>query len=83
MVNATNGSERRGSIDDRAAEFERWRELVRATPDVRIDRVLATRDALRENRYDDADIFNYTVQCVGNELGVMCRGEWADPGTAG
>ncbi len=53
---------------------------LRRLPDVRLDRVLATREALKGNCYDDKAILDYTVQCVGNELGMMLRGEWSDSG---
>lgn len=78
MVNQRSKSNRSRPFAPDDAEMERWHEIVRSAPDVRLDRVLATREALRNNRYDDAAILDYTVQCVGNDLGIMLRGEWVD-----
>lgn len=78
MANERKINDQSRSLVPDDAEMERWHEIVRAAPDVRLDRVLATREALRNNRYDDPDILEYTVQCVGNDLGIMLRGEWVD-----
>ena len=78
MATEHNTSRRSRPLAPDDAELERWHEIVLEAPDVRLDRVLATREALRRNRYDDKAILDYTVQCVGNDLGVMLRGEWSD-----
>ncbi|RME41193.1 MAG: hypothetical protein D6788_01745 [Planctomycetota bacterium] len=45
-----------------AAELARFRCLVRQLPDVRVEKIVAVRRALREHRYDTPEALDRTVR---------------------
>ncbi len=51
----------------------RWKRLVQDLPQVRIDKVMATRDALRRNHYDEEQVIIETVVRLSNDVGILCR----------
>ena len=53
--------------------FKRWNELVGDLPDIRLDKVLQTRRALRQRLYDSDEILEETIRRLGNEVGILCR----------
>ncbi len=55
--------------------LERWCELVGDLPDIRLDKVLDTRRALRHRMYDGDDVLEETLRLLGNEVGILCRRE--------
>ena len=55
------------------ADISRWQDILRNMPDIRLDRVLATRDALKFNRYDDEHILDETVNRLQDEFVSLCR----------
>lgn len=48
--------------------FERVKRLAGALPDVRVERVVGVRKALRENRYDSDDKLNETIRRLAVDL---------------
>ena len=53
--------------------LQRWRQLVRDLPDVRMDRVRAIREALKGRKYDSEEVLDETVRRLRNEIGILCR----------
>ncbi len=56
-----------------ALKLEYWKRRLRELPDLRVEKVRRTRDALARQRYDREEVLDATVDRVGNELGVLCR----------
>ena len=64
--------------DSLAGDLQRWKEMVRRLPAVRVEKVVMMRAALRSSSYDNEHIFEQTVARVGNDIGIMCRREWME-----
>ncbi len=56
------------------ANLRHWHRLFRRLPAVRMDKVLATRDALRRRCYENEEALDTTVRRMSNDVGVLCRG---------
>lgn len=70
--------------DSLSEDLHRWKEMVRRLPAVRVEKVVATRAALRSSSYDNEHIFEQTVARLGNDIGILCRrelmeGDCSDP----
>ena len=63
----------RNSCEMSDADLSHWHEILKSMPDIRLDRVLATRDALKFNRYDDENILDETVNRLQDEFDSLCR----------
>ena len=61
--------------DSLAEDLQRWKEMVRRLPAVRVEKVVMMRAALRSNSYDDEHILGHTVAQLGNDIGILCRRE--------
>ena len=69
------GQVEEGKVNEpRRKEARRWVEKVRRPLDVRLDKVLATREALRHNRYNTEDALEETIARLSNDLWVWCGG---------
>ena len=57
-------------------ELNRWKEIVRQLPGVRLEKVLAARWALRSNEceYDSIEILTRTVAQVAQDLELSWAG---------
>ena len=55
--------------------LDRWKQIVSALPDVRLHKVLATRRALRQNRYDGEHVLDKTIQHLSSDLELLLRNE--------
>lgn len=64
-----------GPRDSLLEDLHRWKGMVRRLPAVRVEKVVATRAALRSSSYDNEHIFEQTVARLGNDLGILCRRE--------
>lgn len=66
---------RRSADDDHSstqhAEVEHWIKQVRDLPDLRLDKVLASRTAIRHDQYDDDAVLDATVERLYGELGEL------------
>ena len=51
-----------------ATEFERVKGLANSLPDVRVERVVGVRKALRENRYDSDEKLDETIRKLAVDL---------------
>ncbi len=61
-------------------DVSRWVRAVHRLPVVRVEKVIAARDALRRHCYDNEQILAQTVERLSNDVGVLCRREWSlDP----
>lgn len=58
--------------------MQRWKRVVEGLPVVRVEKVVAVREALRNNRYDSEAILAETVARVENDLRILCRRELTD-----
>ncbi len=54
-------------------DLRRWREIISALPDVRLDKVRSTRQALQGNRYEGESMIEETVRRLCNDVGALCR----------
>lgn len=52
------------------AELSHWKEKLHDIPDVRLDRVLETRKALRGDRYDSELILEELINKLSKEMDV-------------
>ena len=69
----------RHKMDDRLHEdMQPWRQMLQRLPDVRMDKVAATREAIRRNTYDDERILSETVARLSGDLEALCDQERAD-----
>lgn len=50
--------------------LERWRRLVEELPDLRLEKVLATRKALRAREYDRPAVLEDTIDRLQADLGL-------------
>ena len=50
--------------------LERWRRLVEELPDLRLEKVLATRKALSAREYDRAAVLEHTIDRLQADLGL-------------
>lgn len=73
MALRTMGPRQRDPRDSLAQDLHRWREMVRRLPAVRVEKVVATRAALRSSSYDNEHIFDQMVSRLGNDIGILCR----------
>ncbi len=55
------------------ADFTSPLAHVRLLPDVRFDKILATRDALQRNHYDSDAVLDEEIQRLCSDLKVACR----------
>ncbi len=69
---------RHEASEERGVDLQRWKRVVEGLPVVRVEKVVAVREALRNNRYDSEAILAETVARVGNDLGILCRRELTD-----
>jgi len=58
-------------------DVSRWVQAVRRLPAVRVEKVVAVREALRRHGYDNEQIIAETVGRLSNDIGILCRGEWS------
>jgi len=49
-------------------ELSHWKEKIDDIPDVRLDRILATREALHEDRYDSEGILEELINKLSGEI---------------
>jgi len=65
--------------DVSAFEMNRWRQIVRRFPEVRLEKVLAARRSLLSNEYDyhSEGILSDTIVQVARDIGLP----WAGAGT--
>ncbi len=59
--------------NEREAVLAFWKQRIRELPDVRREKVQATRSALQQRAYDAEAILDATIQEMGNDIGVLCR----------
>lgn len=52
-------------------DIRQWIDGVRRLPAIRVDKVVATRRALRECRFDGEDVLDATICRVCEDLGVV------------
>lgn len=71
-------ADRRKTTDSRAEELRYWVERVHELPDVRMDEVIATRNALRRNCYPGKQVLEEAINRLSNEIGVLCRREFEE-----
>ena len=58
----------------RREEVEHWLDVARRLPDVRMHKVVSTREAVRRNNYDDNEqILSQTIERISSELGLARR----------
>ena len=53
--------------------LQRWRGLVHDLPDIRLEKVQATREALKNREYDSEEILEETIRRLREELGILCH----------
>ena len=59
-------------------DLSSWKQRLRDLPDLRWDKVVAIRNALRNRQYEPETQVDRLVSLVANEVGVLCRREdWA------
>ena len=59
-------------------DLSSWKQRLRDLPDLRWDKVVAIRNALRNREYEPETQVDRLVNLVANEVGVLCRREnWA------
>ena len=68
---AENQKKRRPRLSPRT--LQRWRELVHDLPDIRLEKVQATREALKNREYDGEEVLEETIRRLREELGILCR----------
>ncbi len=54
-------------------DLQRWKQVVRELPIVRVEKVVAVRAALRHHGYDTPHIVAETVARMSNDVGVLAR----------
>lgn len=64
-------------------EVRRWVRVVHQLPAVRVGKVVAVREALRQNRYDNEHILEETIKRLGNDVGILCRRQIPGPQGSG
>ncbi len=64
--------------EDPGVDLQRWKRLLRELPVVRVEKVIAVREALRHARYDTEAILAETISRVGNEIGILSRRDPAE-----
>ena len=58
--------------DLRREDVEHWLDVARRLPDVRMEKVTSTREAVRRNSYDDNEqILSQTIERISSELGLV------------
>ncbi len=67
--------ERRKMEDSLHEDMRWWRMMLRSMPAVRMDKVAATREALRHNAYDDEHILAETAARLSGDLDALCSRE--------
>ncbi|UCG15279.1 MAG: hypothetical protein JSV19_08265 [Phycisphaerales bacterium] len=61
-----------------AIDLSSWKQRLRDLPDLRWDKVVAIRDALRNRQYEVETRVDRLICLMANEIGVLCRREnWA------
>ncbi len=69
------------SIDSRRDEVARWVRAVHRLPVVRVETVVAVRDALRRHRYDNERVLTETIERLSDDVGILCRREFKHKST--
>jgi hypothetical protein len=59
---------KRSSLSD--VELSHWKEKIHDIPDVRLDRVLATRQALQDDHYDSEQILEDLINKLSCEMDI-------------
>ena len=60
-------------------DLSSWKQRLRDLPDLRWDKVIAIRDALRDQQYETETRVDHLISLMANEVGVLCRREnWPD-----
>lgn len=61
-----------------AVDLSSWKQRLRDLPDLRWDKVVAIRDALRNQQYEVETRVDHLISLMANDIGVLCRREnWA------
>ena len=71
-------SKSRAALGVSESDFTRWKRILDELPDLRFEKVRATRAALRSDCYDDEEILDEAVQRMCREIGM----ESSPPGSA-
>lgn len=64
-------------------ELRYWVGRVHRLPVVRVDRIVATRDALQRYCYDDQRVLATTIDRVIQDVGILCRREMSKGNPSG
>jgi len=56
-------------------DLSSWKQRLRDLPDLRWDKVIAIRDALRNQQYETETRVDHLISLMANEVGVLCRRE--------
>jgi predicted metal-dependent RNase len=73
----------RWANEAREEEVRRWVRVVHRLPSVRVEKVVAVREALRQNRYDNEHILEEMINRLGNDVGILCRRQIPGPQSSG
>ena len=52
-------------------QLERWKQMIHELPQVRLAKVAAARDAVRQGRYQGERIVDETVRRLAHDLGIL------------
>jgi hypothetical protein len=74
----TARAERHEAREDPGVDLQRWKRILQELPVVRVEKVIAVREALRHARYDTEAILAETISRVGNDVGILSRRELTD-----
>lgn len=78
MLRQTKRTQRHEAKEDPGVDLQRWKRVLRELPAVRVEKVIAVREALRHACYDTEAILDETVSRVGNDVGILSRREPTD-----
>ena len=65
--------QRVGEAEAAGEPWDRWRQILDSLPDVRSEKVRATREAIRRNGYDGAEVLEETIRRLSDDLDVLFR----------
>lgn len=78
MPSQSTRTERHEAKQELGVDLQRWKRVLEGLPVVRVEKVVAVREALRNNRYDTEAILAETIARVGNDVGILCRRDLTD-----
>jgi hypothetical protein len=65
------GTELQGPHTEQHAMVAYWKERMRELPDIRMNKVRDTRDALEQNSYDTEPVLEATLERMCEETGIL------------